>query len=219
MINRKMKKNINEVRKNRKSIKKVGLNTKTKGFKMFYADAFRYLKESQNFVYWIIIMFFLSALIGFTFHEQFSVLDDTLRRIAESVEGLNGYQLVLFIFVNNVQASLIGFIFGPLLGIAPVLNALSNGAILGYVSYLAISARGPLVLLNLVPHGIFELPAIFISLGMGLRWATFIFAPKKKVKERFMYYFRNGFKVFFGIVIPLLAIRAVIEGVLIAIAT
>jgi len=37
-------------------------------------------------------MFFISAFIGFTFHEQFSVLDDTLRRIAESVEGLNGYQ-------------------------------------------------------------------------------------------------------------------------------
>jgi len=209
--------------KKNKGKRKVGRKSQRMPFgervRLLYRDAFLYLRESQNFVYGIIIMFFLSALIGFIFHEQFVIFNETLSRIAASVEGLSQFELIVFIFVNNVQAAFIGFIFGPLLGIVPVLNAVSNGAILGYVSYLAMLRAGPLVLLQLVPHGIFELPAIFIALGLGLRWGTFVFAPKKKVKEAFVYHFYNGLKVFVAIVLPLLAIAAVIEGTLIALAT
>jgi len=210
------KKKVKRVRVSKKKNIKISANEK---FNIFYRDVFSYLKESQNFIYGIVILFFLSAIIGFIFHTQFEIFNDVLRNIAESVQDLSAIQLVFFIFINNIQAALIGFIFGPLLGIAPVLNAIFNGSILGYVSYLAILSSGPLIMLQLLPHGIFELPAIFISLGMGLRWSTFIFAPKEKVKEMFMYHFRNGLKVFVGVVIPLLAIGAVIEGILIAIST
>ena len=36
-------------------------------------------------------------------------------------------------------------------------------------------------LFRLLPHGIFELPAIFISLGLGLRFGMFIFQKEKEI--------------------------------------
>jgi len=38
MMNSKKKKNVREVRKNKKAVNKYGFNKRTKGFKGFYAD-------------------------------------------------------------------------------------------------------------------------------------------------------------------------------------
>jgi len=42
-----------------------------------------------------------------------------------------------------------------------------------------VQTDGFLSLWRLLPHGIFELPAVFISLGMGLKIGMFIFQKKK----------------------------------------
>jgi len=58
------------------------------------------------------------------------------------------------------------------------------------------------------------LPALFISLGLGLRIGTFIF-EKDKIKTLKIYLIKS-IKVFFFVIIPLLVIAAVIEGSLIS---
>jgi len=40
---------------------------------------------------------------------------------------------------------------------------------------LSVGIEGYGILWRLVPHGIFELPAVFISLGLGIKLGTFIF--------------------------------------------
>ena len=122
-------------------------------------------------------------------------------------------ELIWFLFSNNLEVSFIGMISGVFLGIFSVIFAISNGFFLGIASALTVQEKGYLILLNLLPHGIFELPAIFISLGLGLKLGSFIF--KKQKKQCFENYFWNCLRVFFFIVVPLLIIAAIIEGLLV----
>jgi len=66
---------------------------------------------------------------------------------------------------------------------------------------------------RILPHGIFELPAVFIALGMGLKFGGFIF-QKEKIKS-LREYFWNSLRVFLFVVLPLLIIAGIIEGTLI----
>ena len=77
----------------------------------------------------------------------------------------------------------------------------------------ASNEGGLLILLNLLPHGIFELPAIFLAFGLGLKFGTF-WMKKKKIKT-LLDYFWNSLRVFLLIILPLLIIAAIIEGILI----
>ena len=79
--------------------------------------------------------------------------------------------------------------------------------------FLAINLEGGASLLKLLPHGIFELPAIFIALGIGLKLGTFPFQkePEKSLKR----FLGNSIRVFLLIVLPLLLIAGIIEGLLI----
>ncbi len=181
-----------------------------------YKKSWNFLKESKNFIYSIIGVFFVFSLIGFFITPPTEVSEQILKFIEEllqKTQGMGNLELISFIFLNNVQSSFFGMIFGIFLGIFPLIAAIANGYLLGFVSSLVVNSEGVFVLWRLFPHGIFELPAIFISLGLGLKIGTFIF-QKKKI-ESLKKYFLNSLKVFLFIVLPLLIIAAIIEGTLI----
>jgi len=185
-------------------------------FKKEYKQSWNYLKESKNFIYAIIIIFFIFALISFFVPAPDSIKEQILNFIKELLEqtkNMSHQELIKFIFLNNLQASFFGMVFGIFLGIISVMFAVVNGYLLGFVALISVKSEGALILWRLLPHGIFELPAIFISLGLGLRLGTFIFQKKKSksVKE----FFWNSLRVFLFIVIPLLIIASIIEASLI----
>jgi len=122
-------------------------------------------------------------------------------------------ELVSFIFFNNLQSSFLGMIFGFFLGIFSVITIVVNGYLLGFVSARVVQEGGVFVLWRLLPHGVFELPALFISMGLGLKLGMFVFYKKRfKTLKTF---FWNSLRVFVFVIIPLLVIAAVIEGSLI----
>jgi len=180
-----------------------------------WQEALSYLKETRNYIYFAVVLFFVSALVGFLFPENFSFFEQFLRELAERVEGLSLLGLILFIFQNNVTGAFFAMILGVFLGVFPVFNALLNGAILGYVFNKAAAVGGFSVIWLLLPHGIFELPAIFIALGLGIRFGMFVLAPSGKKGGEFKKRFWGSLKVFLAIVLPLLIIAAIIEGLLI----
>lgn len=186
---------------------------KRKKKESMFREAVSYLKESMIYFYIIIGLFLFSAIIGFMFPENFAFFDELLKELAEKTAGLGPGELTWFIFQNNVMSSLLGLIFGIVFGIFPVIEIVINGLLLGYVYFIASSAEGLGVIWMLVPHGIFELPAVFISLGMGLKLGMFVFSKGKK--KEFIMRFKKSLKVFLLIVLPLLIIAAVIEGILI----
>ncbi len=74
------------------------------------------------------------------------------------------------ILVNNTRA-FVTLILGALtLGLVTLLGAFVNGLLVGVVATPAAAQEGvgPILTL-LVPHGIVELPALFVAAGVGLR--------------------------------------------------
>ena len=65
----------------------------------------------------------------------------------------------------------------------------------------------------LVPHGIFELPAILFSIGIGFKIGIDLFSRKK---GNLKYNLREALRFFIYIILPLLIIAAIIEGALIS---
>jgi len=179
-----------------------------------FKRALNYIYGSRNYIYSMVIIFVIAGLFGYFNASKLGMLDEIIKKIIERTEGLSGIGLIGFIFWNNLQSAFFGFLYGVILGIFSIFTALANGVMIGYVMEKAVSSMGFMQTLKLLPHGIFELPAIFIALGIGFRFGMFIFS-KHKMKD-FRKGFFEGLNVFVFIIIPLLLIAAIIEGSLIA---
>lgn len=182
--------------------------------KNVFLEALDYVAESRKFVYFAIGLFILSAFVALVIPERFGFFDETLRDLFGKTQGKNAFELVVFIFGNNVMSSFVALFSGLALGIIPFFNALTNGALVGYVLSRSIEVSGYGVIWRLVPHGIFELPAIFIAIGLGMKFGMFVFHKNKK--KEFLRRGKASFNVFLYIIVPLLIVAAIIEGLLVA---
>lgn len=182
-----------------------------------YKNSWNYIKSSKKIIYFVVglfVLFFLIGLFAPTPETVATRIQDFMQGILEKTEGMSQGQLIWFIFSNNLQSSFFGAVLGVLAGVFPVLSTISNGYIVGFVSKMSIESAGVLSLWRLLPHGIFELPAVFLSFSIGIRFGLSLFNKKKwgKIKENLI----SGAKTFLLIVIPLLIIAAIIEGTLIS---
>lgn len=192
------------------------MEKRKKKIKEMYKEAFDYIKECKRFIFAIVIIFIASSLLGFFLPTPPQIEESIIKFIQELLEktkDMNQIELISFIFTNNLQSSFIGMTLGILLGIFPLIITLMNGYLLGYIAEMASEAESILSLWRLFPHGIFELPAIFIALGMGLKISAFAF-QKNKIKSLKRNIIKS-LKTFVLIIIPLLIIAAIIEGTLI----
>ena len=141
-------------------------------FKKNFKEGLQYIKESKNFIYFVSTIFILSIIIGYfaptpEFIEK--IILQFIEDLIKKTEGMGGGELISYIFFNNLKSSFFGMAFGIVLGIFSVLTSVLNGYLLGFVASKTVSVAGISVLWKLIPHGIFELPAILISLGFGLK--------------------------------------------------
>jgi len=183
-------------------------------FREEYRLSFKFLKESKKYIYAMVSLFCLFVVIGFIVplpEEITKQLLDYFRELIQRTEGFNSREMIWFLFTNNLTASFLVFVGGIFLGIIPLFNGILNGFVLGYAAKLSVLENGVFSLWRLFPHGIFELPALFISLGLGLRLGVGIFQEKTSFKSLFV----NSLRVFLLIVVPLLIVAAIIEGSLI----
>jgi stage II sporulation protein M len=190
---------------------------KNKGWKKEFTEQLNesidYIAEQRKYIYLVTLVFFASAVFGFISSDQLEFLNKFLREIADKTAGLDLLEMIWFIFSNNVTSAVAGLVLGIFFGIFPFFNAIFNGTILGYVYSKAAPIAGYAVIWRLLPHGIFELPAIFISLGLGvhLGMSFFVRARFKTIRQRM----NDSLKAFLVIVVPLLALAAIIESFLI----
>lgn len=175
--------------------------------------ALAYIAQSRSYILFATLLFFLATLVSLSSPALFSSFDALLRDLARQSEGLNGVQLFFFIFQNNLMSAFFALFLGVFFGIVPLFNALLNGAVLGYVLSRVLPIAGVDVLWRLLPHGIFELPAIFIAIGLGIKLGFSFFV--KPVKRTLLKRLDASCKVFLFVIFPLLFIAAVIESLLI----
>jgi stage II sporulation protein M len=177
-----------------------------------FQESWNFIKENKFYVYVAASIFLLFALIGYFISPPEIIESQILKMLAQltsEFDGLNLMQTIFKIFFNNTWASFIALITGMLLCIFPLFTVIFNGYIVGYVANRAVAQEGILVLWRLFPHGIFELPAVIISIGLGFSLGVGIFMPNFKSR------LKQSFKAFFLIILPLLLIAAVIEGLLV----
>jgi len=198
-------------------VKRVLIKKKKNNFfREQYCLCWNYLRLSRNFVYFAVGIFFIFSLVGFFVPAPgflSKMILEFIEELLKQTEGMSQLELIVFIFLNNIQASFFGMILGIFFGFFSILIAMSNGYLLGFVGIASVKEAGFLSLLNLLPHGIFELPAIFICLGLGIKLGSFIFQKNKL--DSFKNFLMNSLRIFLFIVVPLLIVAAIIEGGLI----
>jgi len=175
-----------------------------------------YIKEIKNYIWFSLILFFGVGILGYIFPVFFEKqILEMVTELIKQTENLGGLELIRFIFINNLKSGFFAMIFGIFLGIVPFVVAVMNGYVLGFVANKIVAIEGIFVLWRLLPHGIFEIPAIMISIGLGLRLGLFLFVSKNKTWKEFKKWLVDSLRVFVFIVIPLLVIACIIEGILI----
>nr|WP_303716270.1 stage II sporulation protein M [Methanoculleus marisnigri] len=116
------------------------------------------------------------------------------------------------LFLNNLATCLLLFLGGASLGVVTALILSVNGLLIGAVTELVRQQQGLLyIAAALVPHGIFEIPALLIAGGLGLLLGRELLAEWQGVGDA-----AAGApppaRLFLRAVVPLLAVAAVVEA-------
>ena len=199
-------------------------NNKKFNIKNEFNLSLRYLKESDNYIAVTFTIFIFLFIMGFllpyyasqeSLQPILDIVKSYIKELLRNTEGLGALGMFWFIFKNNLTVAFTSIFSGVFFGIIPAIFLLSNGSLIGFISSLAFSSPngGSQIFLRLLPHGIFEIPAIIISFALGIKFGTFAF--KKEPKKAFKKYLINSTRVFVFVIIPLLFIAAIIEAFLI----
>lgn len=134
-----------------------------------FIKSLRSLKLIKYYFLFSLILFFFITFVGLIlpifFEEEILKL---IQELISQTENLNLLELIRFIIVNNIQSSFFGIILGIFLAVFPVLIIIINAYVLGFVMSKAVELDGILVTFRLLPHGIFEIPAVLISVSLGI---------------------------------------------------
>lgn len=182
-----------------------------------------YLKEDRIFVilsFGIFLTGFLLSMIltmADTSNARYFLPEMMIKGVGNTNAGTaNQWNYPLMsgqIMANNITVSLKAFVYGITLGIGTVYILFANGLILGSLTALIYAGGNPLVYWSLIlPHGVIELTAIFISGAAGLILGYRMLIPGKYSRRHsFVCGAKQAVSLIFGVIL-MLAAAAVIEG-------
>ena len=144
-------------------------------------------------------------------------MTDAFQVVADNYRGLVGGKLFFTLLLHNVMATIIVLISGVLVGIIPPFAIGANGFVLGIVYRQTAEIIGySKAALKVLPHGVFELPALLLAASYGL-WLGVTVVQRMRGKESMLlrFHVEHAFRQYFVVVFPLLIVAAAIETVLI----
>jgi uncharacterized membrane protein SpoIIM required for sporulation len=117
------------------------------------------------------------------------------------------------IMTNNLTVSFAAFAAGITGGLGTIYLLLTNGLLMGVITAACWQAGMSAQLLEfVVPHGVLELPAIFIAGGAGLLLARGLLFPGDYSRQySLVFYGGKAARLILGIV-PILVVAGLIEG-------
>lgn len=176
-------------------------------------------RELSIYFFLTVAMFVLLTIFStYLFSENPQLTQKLLSAVVDKFKGIteNGDISLIQLFLNNLQASVLGILVGlvPFLFL-PALGIFSNAAVLGLV-FSSTTAAVPLwkvVILGILPHGIFELTAVFLcySMGICICWNLTKKIIGHRKRENMKDLLQNCLRTTLLIVIPLLIIAALVE--------
>jgi stage II sporulation protein M len=104
--------------------------------------------------------------------------------LGELVDTYGPFEIgtVIFIYFKNVLTLVLSFMFSPILCLMPLIVLIFNGSLIAFISALVLQKESlDFLLLGILPHGIFEIPAFIIGEAAALSFgATAIYALLSK---------------------------------------
>jgi len=173
----------------------------------------------MKYRWWILIavvLFGIGIVFGLAAPDSITSL---LSEELTSLEELSGtltpftFSMFIFIFIKNVIALLVSFVLSPIFCLVPVLALAVNGWLVGLVSTIVMEEESlGFVLAGLLPHGIIELPALFIGEAAALSFGamTVVVLFKKEKRNLLLPSLRQNLK-YLAIALALFLPAAIIE--------
>jgi len=156
--------------KQKKSTTKTKSSNKSNFIYKNFTTALKDLKKIKTYFWFSLILFLAVTFLSFLFPVFFEKeIMNLIKELVLKTQGMNVFELIQFIMANNMQSSFLAILLGIFLGIFPLTALVINAYVLGFVASKTVALEGFLVLWRLLPHGIFEIPAILISIALGLR--------------------------------------------------
>jgi len=191
------------------------------GFKLlensFFVESERKIKNPVWKIFLLVLVIFVfSAFYGYFNGGRFQLIVETLKKIywVETLKA-NPFLLMVFIFSNNAFKSFMVIPLGVFLTLPPIIFIVFNGFVVGLMAYEAVKRLGELGFIYfaaaILPHGVFELPAVFLSAALGIRVGLAVIARFRGENGVFLAW-RDGLKTYFSRVLPILFIAAIIEA-------
>lgn len=172
----------------------------------------------KSYILTLVLIFSAAFLAGVLAPSSTSEeLTNAFRVVADTYRGLSGGKLFFTILLHNVVATIFLLISGLIVGIIPTLAIGVNGFVLGVVYRQTAELIGySKAALKVLPHGVFELPALLLAASYGL-WlgVTVVRRIRGRESTPIRFHIEHSFRRYFAIVFPLLIIAAAIETALI----
>jgi len=134
------------------------------------------LVQSKRYLYFSVLLFVIGMIIGYLFLDMNSpIIQNILRNMEQVVEKITANNTVFFmirtIFFNNLLLALLMIFSGILFGLYPIISLTIQGIMLGFIIKLLFSQGKTIgyVLLGILPHGILEIPGVFIASAFGIK--------------------------------------------------
>lgn len=184
-----------------------------------------YLSRMLPFLAASIMLFAAGAALGTIIAHEVPGLSDyfaaTLAEFVKMFAGMPRWKLAGAIFLNNALKTLMAILLGMAFGVVPGIFLLANGVALGVALSLSVQARGLWPsLLSILPHGVLELPAVFLGTSIGLLLGI---QTIKRLLGRSEITLGtelpNAMRYYFTVILPLLLLAALVEAYLTAAVT
>lgn len=187
----------------------------------------QWLLFKQMYWKWFLIMFglfiavaFISYFIMLKNEALTTGLMDQIAKMFDEKDLLGpdktSFQLAVGLFVNNTIACFSLFVTGFLPIFLPAIGIIAmNSAIMG-VLFAFMSFEGmpifPMIMSGIVPHGIFEIPAIALAGALAFYISIGIYKKINNDAYSFKKCITDAFKTFGFVIVPLLVVAAIIEA-------
>ena len=169
-------------------------------------------KFIKPYIYFVCFLFLLSSFIGvLTPYQYQQEISKKLLTYFSPLKSSTQFQIFIKIFLNNYISTLLTLLIGLFFGIGPIIFLFINGFFLGnLIAFASTKVSIYKIGLAIVPHGIFEIPAVIIATSYGLWWGVKNYR-KFRYKDSFKENFALPMKRYLNVVVPLLLIGAFVE--------
>ncbi|MCI0768191.1 stage II sporulation protein M [Bacillus sp. TL12] len=160
------------------------------------------IKIPKSLVYTSILIYITSTIFGFIFAQNLEDSFDTINNI---------YEKTPFDYILHNGKILLALILGVItFGLSTIYMVIMNGVFLGLSIYHTYHSQSILfTILSILPHGIFEIPAIILASSLGLSPLYMIFKTLKGDKLKISF---KTISINILIIISLLIIAAIVES-------